>query len=410
MDLPGDSAGEVTQGVPLENLFEDWEPPAADTIVDDDDSVGVAEASHTEAQAPDHQQVDVPDDSEFSASGELDEAVPFGVELDESPDDESEDDFGFDPGAVVADNQAADAADSTNPDTEAGIGASAVAPVTSGAEVQVRTASSDRQVVKPVFRPDLFGGGAVKPVARKRKAPRVKATPRADTLDVPSELAPGDLDPDIRNALDAAATVPLPVFSGDLQAAFGENATAAWEEEHKRDGTVFRFVSPKSRHRERGPLVVPQENQRSLSTDFAETPWGQCLDAYKGARLYEIGVVLHTFGSQVVAHKIDPSGYCMQLKIKQSRGIVGGVCVTANDVSENSDARAAMRRNIKELLTAGVEMVVLAPTLDPIYDACSAAVIEDVNLLQWELTCPVVAARSWEWASGRTSVLQHLAG
>lgn len=376
---------------------QNWNPPNEKDVIDFDSDSGTS-PSLDEGSAP--QNTSASDEQAASDAQDLEDITPFGEEPSDDSFSDIDDDFGFNPEDADPEGRT----DITDSNDEA---------ATPGAALPALLDEAQPKVVKKAFRPDLFGGGSVKSgssrTTRKRRTPRVAATPPSG-LDVPNEVTTAGLDDSTKSLIDAAVTHPHPVFVGDLCETFDRESVEAWEEEHRRDGSVVKFVAPKARHRLKGSLVVLQDQQRAAATEFQNTFWGECLTTYRGARLYEMAVVAHAFGDRIATHRISADGHIAQLRLTETRGILGVLLVTANDVSDGSAARDALREGIEGFLSDRVEMIVVAPTLDPVYDACVAAVLEDAVTKAWQPPGPIVAARSWEWAGGSSSVLQHLAG
>lgn len=292
--------------------------------------------------------------------------------------------------------------------------ASAPTPVTAAAGPAANTpaqAGQDGPVVKAQFRPDLFGGGNLsKPPARKKRSPRVRATPPTADLDVPANVVSGELDQSTRAALDAAVAIPRPVFIADLIETFGDDAVENWQEEHRRDGSVVRFLPAKARHRARGSLVVPVSHLRNAAGEFGRGVWAECMQVHTGARLFELGVVLHAFQDQVVTHQVHTHGNTVQLVVRQPRGACGAVVLCAGDISEGSAAADALLGDVEALAAQPMSLIVVSSTSDPVFDDMCRLITDAAAARRWRLPCPIVGARSWEWASGNQAALRHLAG
>lgn len=286
--------------------------------------------------------------------------------------------------------------------------------VESAVSKEVATTSSPKPVVvKPTFAPNLFGGGSAKPPARKRRKRKVKALPPSDTeLDIANEVISGTLDAGTMEKIDAAVAVPRPMFLADMEELFQPEAVAIWKENRRRDGDIIKFIAPKPRHIDRGDLLVPVGWLRTASSSETSSWWTECITIHTGARLFEMAVVLHSYGSNLLTHSIHDHGKTNQLRIRSPRGTIGAIVVTASDVDDGTEARVALQEDIEALMSHSdqLEYIVVVTTTDPAYKKMCDAIVADASARQWNPPCQIVAARSWDWATKDSTVLEHLAG
>lgn len=271
-----------------------------------------------------------------------------------------------------------------------------------------------------VVRPELFPSSprtSRSKTAAKKRATRIQAEAPADAaVDTLSTFtgAPRDgLDDVLRQALLAAASIPRPVFTRDLVAIAGTpEVVALWEDECRAhpDVTQVRFISPKARHRARGSLIIPDDSVRSAPRRGYDDWWAQAINRYYGARLYELGVLLHRIGDEIVSTRFGE--HTAVLRLNSSRGLVGIVVAMNDRLEPGEPARQELASALSELFT---ERLTLAAVL------MSAGEERDLTRLVeatlglagehgWNPAFPVVSARSWEYADDRGSTARVILG
>jgi len=260
-------------------------------------------------------------------------------------------------------------------------------------------------------RPTLFPAAEVPRAGKKKRGgrtPRVTAArPDPAGLDVPlstPERPIGDLTDELANQLVAAVCIPRPVFMRDLAAQVGsEDVVAEWKQ-HCFENTVdspVRFIVAKPRHAAGlGDLVVPYKNElRAAASEFTKSWWATCLEELRGTHLYEVAVLLHRFGDQIISNKID--GKAVVLRVNQSRGLVGVVVALGEDVDAGDATRKRVSGAVKELLEDRLSMIAVLTTSGRPHalENLARAVREDAEAGGWTSTTPIVASRSWDYAS-----------
>jgi hypothetical protein len=275
--------------------------------------------------------------------------------------------------------------EATNSTSTAGPAQSAGVPVVTG-------------LVAPM-RPELFPGTAPKKRPRNSRAPSPSHEHEPMLLsgtEVTLELNDG-----MRNALLAAASIPRPVFGRDLVSIAGSLALVdAWEAECRANVNTspVRFVAPKSRHRLRGCLVaVDQAEVRP--TDW----WHQAVKRYRAGRLYELGVLLHRVGDEIVSFSLGD--HVAVFRLNTPRGLVGIVILLDASASGDQETLNDVAEHMERLLAERLTMIaVLTTSAEP---GSLETLVADVEHLagerSWRPTVPIVAARSWEYADDRGS-------
>jgi hypothetical protein len=352
----------------------------------------------------------------FGADASFGTDTPFGVEVDfgtdfagsdtatiaEARDNES-----------VADSSEGFVASAVAPDTPA---TPAPAPAAVSAPVAPAPDSLDDLFEQPAplpawasgrtVKPQLFPSGpAPRPGARKDRKPiRSRAIP-ADNPDVPVEPQIGPdgavvITDDLRQRLLAAASVARPVFTADLEALVGDpEVIHAWRQEAQSGDLAVKFVLPKPRHRLRGSLVVPQVGLSDANVGFAGSWWGRCMEQYRGAKIYELGVFFHRFAEQVISFENDGIDV-ISVRMSLPSGLTGALLVTGQDVGQGGTTReqivVALERFMQDRL---VHVAVLVTNAEQ-FEATAAAIEEESRRRGWVAAMPVTLSRSWEYVDG----------
>jgi len=241
---------------------------------------------------------------------------------------------------------------------------------------------------------------ATKKVARTTSTP---ATPPADTQ--PSTI----LDDETRARLLAAICIPRPVFSADLVDLIqSEEVVSAWESEWTADRELsVRFIAPKARHKMRGSLVFPQKFLQNSSAEFKRSLWARVLTEYRGAKLYELGVLLHRFGEEVISDELGT--HAAIFRLSRPQGLVGVVVVMDSSLGEGGEAREALVEAMEILLRERLVQIAVVSINAELLDSIEEVVSEEARSRSWVPTAPVTLSKSWEFASG-TGVALPLLG
>ncbi len=264
------------------------------------------------------------------------------------------------------------------------------------------------------LRPELFT--APKPAKTTRRAQRNvrqrAERPDPTLLDIPVDQGPvREIPEEVRDRLTDAALLPRPMFTSDLVAIAGNaEAVSTWESDLRAEpaNSPVRFLAAKGRHRLRGSLVVPvQRNAQEKGT--RPNWWADCVERYRGSRLYELGVLLHRIGDEVVSAQFDDHGAL--LRLNSARGIVG-VAVVFENVQSDPSAAGAVENMLSQLLGERCSLVaVLTTSGENTAVTCLGDAIGRLAVSKgWRAQFPVITARSWEFADDRGSTAQLVLG
>jgi hypothetical protein len=256
------------------------------------------------------------------------------------------------------------------------------------------------RTVKPqLFPPAPSGGRGPK---REKRAIRSRAIP-ADMPDVPVEhqtpTGPAALNDQTRHQLLAAVSVPRPVFTSDLAGVVGsEELVSAWREELQNGDLTVRFVLPKPRHKLRGSLVIPQTALAGANSEFARSHWARCMEAYRGARIYELGVFFHRFGEQVISFESD--GEVVAVRMSLPSGLTGAVLVAGQDLANGGATRSSLCGALERLLQDRLVHIAVLVLNAEQFDAVAGLLDNEARGRGWQASMPVTLSRSWEYVDG----------
>jgi hypothetical protein len=366
--------------------------------------------------APQPAELSVAVDDIFSSDSDDD---IFNVE-DDSFSSEESDEFGKvaaddddDPFADLFDPEPSDPADTTSSqesefdtqlvETEPSLGFAAAVPAPS--HISRAEPSSDAPLKKVVssapVRVELFPHQTPqRPAGTKRRKPRTSALP-PEAFDLPEGLVPDSLTPQMRQQLNSAATIPRPVFTGDLVQMTGDvHVVEQWQEEHRNSRGSVAFIQPKARHRQIGALVLPVGDLRKAANEFSSSWWAASVERYRGAKLYELGVVGRRCADGVKGWHVDEVYPVVSLRASLGKGLVGVLVVCDDELSGGSTARTGIVAEIESLMREPLEYIYVLATGESTLDSLHDVVLEEAKRRQWKASCPVVCARSWEWADG----------
>jgi hypothetical protein len=272
-------------------------------------------------------------------------------------------------------------------------------------EPPVRT--TRQPALRPIVGPQPAAPGAARPARRK---PRVKAA--EPDLDVPAvTLVGGTLTDEQLAKIDALVAIPRPVFSADLVEQTGsEELVERWADTRRAQHGTLLMIGPKKRHRLRGTLYVPVGWMRDAQFEFSRSWWSEIAERHRGATLYELAVLLHRVGEQVVSYRVPTDCESVLLRLRTTRGLVGVVVLSGKDLTDDGTTRAAMVAGLEEMFRERLELIVVLTTTDTTFEPALAAIDAEATSRRWAPPCHVVAARSWEYAEGAQSVLRHVLG
>ncbi|MFM7088740.1 MAG: hypothetical protein ACKOW9_04395 [Candidatus Paceibacterota bacterium] len=256
-------------------------------------------------------------------------------------------------------------------------------------------------------RPEIF---TKKTKERKRgvpkKIPRLQAEPAVKTsenVEIKIEDITNEAD-EIFNALYAASSIPRPVFTRDLINIVGNESTVMkWEEECRKHPEKYkvRFIAPKSRHRSRGSLVITEEIAKIKTKKQSMSWWPDTILKYTGTRLYEIAVVLQRISDELISYKIDDN--VAIIRLTTPKGLVTLVLSMTDRVEVGEEGNVALHNAYLEATQERVTLIVFLSTTGEEKDLLrlTSAVVDIANDTGIRPPCPVVAARSWEYADNR---------
>lgn len=266
---------------------------------------------------------------------------------------------------------------------------------------KVNTNSWSPSPVKPELVSNYNPPGGKDRKTNKKREIRVQATPPKNQT-VPSDL---DLDDRLRGVFLAACTIPRPVFVKDLLSVCDSfDIVEKWEEESRANVDLgLRFISPKQRHRHRGSLVVPAKTLRLSTKKQAEDWWNAAIDLYMGSKLYELAVLLHRVGDEIVAYTFTES--LAVLKVNTAKGIVTLITVMNDRLEKGSEARSALITAIENSAKERLAFIAVLTTLgeEKEMERLVHSLVEITSEEELGITCPLVCSKSWEYADNRGS-------
>lgn len=250
-------------------------------------------------------------------------------------------------------------------------------------------------LLSPPMRPELFAPSA----SKRRRTTRTKARPPITEIPLTASVTHRELNDGMRTALLAAAAIPRPVFTRDLIGVAGSMVMVdAWEAECRADvsASPVRFVAPKSRHRLRGHLVAVEP-----SVVRPGDWWYQAMQRYRAGRLYELAVLLHRVGDEIVSFTLEDQLAVFHLNTP--RGLVGMIVVLDPRPILGGSSSEELAGHLEKLLSERLTMIaVLTASAEPGSLENLISHIDDLaGRRTWQPTAPVIAARSWEYADDR---------
>lgn len=214
---------------------------------------------------------------------------------------------------------------------------------------------------------------------------------------------------EVHDRLLAATQVSRPVFTSDLVSLVGAEQVADWEATCRSDThSPVRFIPPKGRHKLRGSLVLPVALADAPTPEFKTSVWAAVMDAYRGAKLYEVAVLLHRLSENVISHQV--AEHTLTLRLAEPRGMTGVVVSFAPELPSGSAARADLADKIEHLMAERLTLVAALTTQSAAIERVSDALLTESKARGWQPLMPVVAATSWEYADSRGSTFKAVLG
>ena len=240
------------------------------------------------------------------------------------------------------------------------------------------------------------------------------------TATAPSDAATFDLTPEslgaqivtdksVNTRIQALVATGVPIFTSSLIPLAGsQDSLKSWEESLRADDSaLLRFVPPRKRHTSLGALIYPTEQDLFLP-EIRNKPWPTIVKHYHGAKLFELGILMGYIGKDVIS--IECEEHVVMLRVKEPRGAAGIVVALEPDLSISSETRVQASKAITLLSKERLTMLAVMTTNEPAYleipDLVSGLVRDD----KLSFSCPVVAAKSWEYAQSGGSKVEPLPG
>lgn len=207
--------------------------------------------------------------------------------------------------------------------------------------------------------------------------------------------------------------VPHPVFTSDLTAqGLSPEAVASWEQDCRNLGTgsPVRFLTPRTRHRERGNLILPHEKiNDGRFASWSQTPWGKAVadSRLRQTRMYELAVLIHR--NKEAVKSITVGEHAVILRLVASRGLVGVVFITDDELEPGGSSRAGLSDAVEELLAERTTLIVVATSAVDGMSRVAQVLQEESRERSWKVSVPVVCDQSWLYkADGSSTTLEAL--
>ena len=231
----------------------------------------------------------------------------------------------------------------------------------------------------------------------RRGAARVARTSAAvpDALDLGSPLSGINVTETTRETLLSAVSVQKPVFMCDLaQVAGSTEAAQAWVNEcMSGQGGQVGVIAAKTRHQALGPLVYPKD---VVSATSKKQLWFSVVEAYRGLRVYELGVLLRKYIDDVVS--FDLQGHSILLRLARPRGLVGMVVALEGGLVQDSPCSKEVLAYVGELMRERLSLAAVLSVTNDGPQQLRALLTDAAVAHKWSPAFPVVVARSWEYA------------
>jgi hypothetical protein len=274
---------------------------------------------------------------------------------------------------------------------------------------------TSRAMAGPALRPQIFPQTSTRKTRRRggRAAESgVSASAPGPMLDIPQSSDPSGEVPETlyAKALELVKR-PTPVFASDLVllGLGSEEEVAAWEQACRADrSSPVRFVGGKQRHQARGALVLPYAYEKEAPAEFTRSVWAQALRLYRGGQLYEIAVLLHRTGADLISADLDDG--LATLRLQQPRGTVGLVAVLGTDLGRGGADRQRLDQAVEKMLATPLTLLVVTTTVANSLADVTTALVESARERDWNPTYPVICQRSWEYAEDRGSTATLVLG
>lgn len=244
------------------------------------------------------------------------------------------------------------------------------------------------------------------PRARRGKPIKVQATrpekPLFENLTNTSfEEEKNSMSNDFINKLIEAASINRPMFIRDLSAVANTREDAEkWEEICRLDPANYpvRFIGAKVRHKNRGSLVIPANSRRMVGENISDNWWWNAVDLYRGAKLYELGVLLNRLGKDLKDFSFTSDSSLLHIDTKKgllSIVVLYGNTMLGDDQSIGKLFNQLQSENPYEILFLQTQ------SEDSAIEKTISKLKYFKDELNWNPTCSVKVAYSWEFAEDR---------
>lgn len=169
------------------------------------------------------------------------------------------------------------------------------------------------------------------------------------------EETPDVLEPHTSRLVDNMIDGLRPVFLSDIVTLIGSSELAKEWEASQRSGGKVSFINPQARHSHRGALVIPSKDRRAGNLEQRKSTWGRALGkGYKGARLYDLAVVLRKLEDQILVCTMRTNA--VELTYKSPQGVTGLVAA----LSKGADPWLDVEESVDSLMkTSGLTHIVV---------------------------------------------------
>ena len=306
-----------------------------------------------------------------------------------------------------ADSQAGDKAEASGPSVTDDGEQGSPKPDAGDADAKPKDAGAERKKAPDqALRPALFAKPTRKTRSRRTPNHRASAASPSPDVDIPQQSGGAGIEvpASVSDRAIEAIKRPSPVFTRDLitLGVGSEEEIAAWEQEVRdSNDTRVRFIPPKNRHRARGALVLPHAYRKDAPAEFRRSVWAQVLDRYRGARLYEIAVLLQRVEPDLLSSDLEDTSVVFHLS--QPRGTTAVVAMLGTDLERTGDDRAKLVEIVERLSSSPLTLLAVTVTNHHALADVIAALDEEARERDWSLPCPVISQRSWEYAADRGS-------
>jgi hypothetical protein len=122
------------------------------------------------------------------------------------------------------------------------------------------------------------------------------------------------------------------------------------------------------------------------------------MEAYRGARIYELGVFFHRFGEQVISFESD--GEVVSVRMSLPSGLTGAVLVAGQDLAAGGATRSSLCGVLERLLQDRLVHIAVLVLNAEQFEAVANVLESEARTRGWKASMPVTLSRSWEYVDG----------